>query len=135
MTTEPETELARLEARVAELERAAKPQEPFKLDYVAPSPYRHLDRLAMPASAMREMVAAVPNDLVRAIATERYATAPVSPIAKPDAMPNAAAPMAVNKTGWRESAPLAPPPGQEIIAALCDAALGPAVPKKKKKEE
>jgi hypothetical protein len=110
-------EIAELKARVAELERAAKPTPPS--NYVAPSPYRHLDQLGMPASVMAEMARAVPDREVRAIFSDRPARAPSSPIA--NAMPKPA-PMAVNTTGWRESQPLGPPAGVKYADRLMDAA-------------
>jgi hypothetical protein len=111
-----ETELAELKARLDALERAAKPAPPFKSDYVAPSPYRHLDRLAMPASAMRAMVRAVPDHLVRAIAADRYSTSPVSCVAPPEGTTG----KAVNTTGWRDTGPLEPPAGVALADRLMD---------------
>jgi hypothetical protein len=59
-------EIAELKARVAELERAAKPAKPF-----VPQPYERYDPTAgmsMPRSALAEMARAVPDDVIRGIA-------------------------------------------------------------------
>ncbi|HZC56966.1 MAG TPA: hypothetical protein VE396_13135 [Xanthobacteraceae bacterium] len=40
----------------------------------------------------------------------------------------------VGRHGWIDSVPLRSPPGQDIIARLCDAMLGPAVPKRKEEQ-
>jgi hypothetical protein len=64
-------ELAALKARVEELERAAKPPEPFK-----PEPYQRYDPTAgmcMPPSALAAMVAAVPDRLIKEIVRDNQA--------------------------------------------------------------
>jgi hypothetical protein len=130
--TEVEAELAALKARVAELEQARPPKIDIKrLEADWPRPPNPIDRLAMPASVLREMAAAVPDQMVREIARDRAAIAPSSMTAQPNAIPKPdPAPMVQNKTGYREAVPLAPPPGQELIAGMCDAEAphGPANP-------
>jgi hypothetical protein len=110
--TEVEAQLAALSERIAKLEGAAKPSPP-QSDYVPPNP---IDRLSMPPSALQAMVAAVPDHLVRAIATDRYATAPVSQVAQPEAPTD----KAVNTSGWRDSGPLEPPAGVALADRLMD---------------
>ena len=64
-------ELAALKARVEELERAAKPPEPFK-----PEPYQRYDPTAgmcMPPSALAAIVAAVPDRLIKEIVRDNQA--------------------------------------------------------------
>ena len=71
----PSDELAALKARVEELERANKPKEPFK-----PQPYEPIDwtaRMTMPPSALRAMVEAVPDRLIKDIVRDNQA--PLSP--------------------------------------------------------
>jgi hypothetical protein len=61
--TKKDDELAALKARVEELERAAKPPEPFK-----PQPYQRYDPTAnmrMPDSALRDMIAGEPRNFMR----------------------------------------------------------------------
>ena len=69
-------ELAEQKAKVEALERANKPKEPFK-----PQPYEPIDwtaRMSMPPSALRAMVEAVPDRVIRDIAM-RDARAPQGP--------------------------------------------------------
>ena len=113
-------ELAELKARVAELERAAKPAEPF-----VPEPYQRYDptaRMSMPRSALQEMVNAVPDDVMRGVLRDNRA-----PQGRPGVIPSstqvtgdrARAPVNVpgSGTGWAESAPLSPPPGINYVDA------------------
>jgi hypothetical protein len=112
--TEVEAELAALRERVGVLERAAKPPTPPDLkDFQRFDPTA---RMSMPADVIRAMTAAVPNDLVRAIAADRYSTAPVSQVSQPEPTGKP-----VNKTGWRDT-PLEPPPGIALADRLMDLA-------------
>jgi hypothetical protein len=113
--TEVEAELAALRERVAELERAAKPPLDIKrLTEGRKPPPNPIDRMSMPPSVVREMCRATPDNLVRAIAADRYATTPVSQVQSeaPTGKP-------VNTTGWRET-PLTPPPGIALADRLLD---------------
>jgi hypothetical protein len=64
-------EIAALKARVEELERANKPPEPF-----VPKPHEPIDwtaRMTMPPSAIRAMVDAVPDRLIKDIVRDNQA--------------------------------------------------------------
>jgi len=79
-------ELAELKARVAELEAKAKPPEPAKP--FVPEPYQRYDPTAgmsMPPSALRAMVAAVPDMREVALRDARAPTGPSSQGAIPSA--------------------------------------------------
>src|SRR5215472_11955778 len=98
-------ELALL-ARVAELERAAKPPEPFKPD---PDwrPINPIDRVGMPRSVMREMSEAIPTDMVREIALRdgRAPTGPSSAGAIPSSQQVSNVRPGGNGTGWQHKRP------------------------------
>jgi hypothetical protein len=105
-------ELAKLKARVAELERANKPPEPFK-----PEPYQRYDPTAgmsMPRSVMQEMAAAIPDHVVRNIAMRdnRAPTGPSSQGAIPSSqqVSNVRGTGGVpgGGTGWAHEVPLSP---------------------------
>jgi hypothetical protein len=74
--TKKDDELAKLKARVEELERAAAPPKPF-----VPEPYQRYDPTAgmcMPPSALAAMVAAVPDRVMRDIVRDNR-NAPTGP--------------------------------------------------------
>jgi hypothetical protein len=116
--TKQTDEIAALKARVAELERAAKPPEPFK-----PEPYQRYDPTAgmcMPPSALAAMVAAVPDQMLREIAMRDNR----APTGRPGMIPNSqqstgggAANAPGGGTGWVDPAPLRPPPGIHWVDA------------------
>jgi hypothetical protein len=118
--TDAKEELAALQARVAELERAApKPTTPFKSDdWVVPNP---IDRVSMPLSAMREMAAAIPDHVVRDIAL-RDCRAPTGPssqgvVASSQQLSNV---RPAGGTGWQAPIPLSSPPGVAQADRLMD---------------
>ena len=100
-----ETELEALKKRVAELEKASKPPEPFKSDWKGPVDYTQ--GFSMPRSAMLEMMKAVPDSLMRDIRGDARkpnpitggATAPSEPVQR--------------GSGWAKPIPVEPPPGIE----------------------
>jgi hypothetical protein len=121
MTSKKQTdELRKLKARVEELERAAKPPEPFKPELWEPTDYT--SRMSMPASAMREMVNAIPSDVVRNIAL-RDARAPVGPSSQ-GVIPSSQQLTGIRAgggSGWAREIPLSPPPGVAQADRLMDA--------------
>jgi hypothetical protein len=116
MTTDAKKDdLDALKARVAELERAAKP-EPYIDDWVPPP--HPIDRISMPMSAMREMAQAVPDNVVRAVVGDNRA--PQGPTSQ--GVPSSQTVSHVHRpvgTGWVEPAPLSNPPGTHLVDALC----------------
>jgi hypothetical protein len=120
--TKATDEIAALKARVEELERAAKPPEPFK-----PEPYQRYDPTAgmcMPPSALAEMVAAVPDHMLREIAMRDNR----APTGRPGMIPNSqqstgggSANVPGSGTGWAHETPIVPPPGLRYVDAQLDA--------------
>jgi hypothetical protein len=109
-------ELAELKKRVAELEKAAKPPAPFD-----PGPIQRFDYTAgmsMPASALRDMVNAVPTDMIREIAM-RDGRAPTGPSAQ-GVVPSSQ-PMGSVRVGGGNTVPLGPPPGVAQADRIVDA--------------
>src|SRR5262245_28666531 len=105
-------ELEELKQRVAELEKAAKPPEPF-----VPGPRYQFDPtegMSMPASAMREMMKAVPDAVMRAISDDARRPNPVTGGAPQPTQP------VQRGTGWARPIPVEPPPGIKIIDAMMD---------------
>jgi len=108
--TKQSDELAELKARVAELERAAKPEPPPKP--FVPEPYQRYDPTAgmsMPRSALMEMARAVPDHVMKNIAL-RDARAPTG---RPSAIPQSQQPTNTSArnvpgsgTGWAHAVPL-----------------------------
>src|SRR5215471_8642423 len=115
--TKKDDELAALKARVEELERANKPPEPFK-----PEPYEPIDwtaRMSMPPSALREMVNAIPDSMIRDIAMrDNHA-----PTGRPGMIPQQPAsprPSAGDGTGWAREIPLGPSVHQRYVDQQID---------------
>src|SRR5215469_14465335 len=99
-------ELAALRPRIEQLERAAKPPEPFKPDdWRPPNP---IDRLSMDPSVMHEMAQAIPTDMVRGIIRDNQA--PTGP-SSAGAIPSSQQVSNVRGTGWSREIPLSNPPG------------------------
>jgi hypothetical protein len=113
-------EIAALKARVAELERAAKPPAPFK-----PEPYQRFDpteRMSMPASVMRDMVNCVPDSFIRDIALRdgRAPTGPSSQGVIPSSQPLSNVRGGGGRSGWAREIPLGPQPGINHVDRLLD---------------
>jgi hypothetical protein len=122
MTKQQTDELAELKARVADLERAAKPAPAtpaFKPD-LNYRPVNPIDRLSMPPSVVREMAAAVPDSMVRGIL--RDSRAPSGP-SQAGSIPSSQQVSNVRGagTGWAREIPLGPSPHQRYVDAQLDA--------------
>jgi hypothetical protein len=93
---------AELSDRIAKLEEAAKPPEPFKSEYRGP-----IDRTAgmsMPANAMKAMVDALPSSFFADLRGDARRPNPVTGGPAPSPTPQGP-----RGTGWREPAPLEVP--------------------------
>jgi hypothetical protein len=117
--TKQTDEIAKLKARVEELERANKPPKPF-----VPPPYERYDPTAgmsMPPSALRAMLAAEPRGFMADVVRDnRGPTGPTGMI--PRAQPSGGGPATSGSgTGWGHSTPLGPPPGVAQADRLMDA--------------
>jgi len=118
----PEDEIAALKARVEELERANKPPEPFK-----PMPFQKYDpteRMSMPPSALREMLAAEPRGFMQGVVRDNQA-----PQGRPGAIPSSGQASSARSggtpgdgTGWSRGIPLGPSMHQRYVDAQLDAA-------------
>jgi hypothetical protein len=120
-TNKQAEELAELQKRIEELERAAKPPEPF-----VPKPRQRYDPTAnmrMPPSALAAMVAAVPDHVIREIAMRDNR----APTGRPGMIPNSqqssdgGGNVAGSGTGWAHETPIGPPPGLRYVDAQLDA--------------
>jgi hypothetical protein len=114
-------EAAAQKARIEELERKAKPPEPFN-----PGDYQPIDwtaRMSMPLSTVREMAQATPTDMLHNIAMRdnRAPTGPGSAIPSSQQLTNVRGSNVVRGTGWVDAAPLTPPPGIRWVDAQLDA--------------
>jgi len=104
-----------LEERIEKLEAKSKPSEPEK-PFVSP-PYEPIDwtaRMSMPPSALRAMVEAVPDSVMRGVIADRHA--PTSPGGAIPASGQASAGGGPANapgggSGWISPARLSPPPG------------------------
>ena len=119
--TELKAAQAQMAARIAELERAAKPPP-------APDPknfqrYDPTANFGMPAETVREMARAVPDSMMRDIAM-RDGRAPTGPSAQgvvPSSQPlSNVRTGGGGSSGWREPTPLGPPPGVAILDQIMD---------------
>ena len=117
--TKKDDELAALKARVEELERAAKPPEPFK-----PQPFQRYDPTAnfsVPRSVVEEMARAVPDHVMKNIAM-RDARAPTGP-SSAGVVPSSQQVRGTGGgrgSGWSEPTPLSNPPGVNWADRLMD---------------
>jgi hypothetical protein len=118
-TNKQAEEIAKLKARVEELERAAKPPEPF-----VPKSYERYDPTAgmsMPPSALRAMAQDPCNQVMRGVIQDRHA-----PTGRPGMIPSSQqggggpAHVPGGGTGWVQPAPLGPPPGVAQADRLMD---------------
>jgi hypothetical protein len=118
MTDKNAEKIAALERKVAELERAAKPPEPYKPD----PDWRRYDPTAnmrMPDSALRAMVNAVPDNFLRDIVRDNRA--PQTPSMIPGSQQMGNVRPAGGGTGWVDSTPLGPSPHQRYVDQQIDA--------------
>jgi hypothetical protein len=119
---ELKAQLAALRKRVEELEGRAKHPAPLDLKGLGVSgpttTQIALNGLGMSPQVLRDHVAAVPSGVVRDVVGDGGATATLKPIA------GATTPRVadLNRSGWRESAPLSNPPGVAQADRLMDAA-------------
>jgi len=114
-------EIAELKARIAKLERDAKPEPPPKP--FVPQPHQQYDPTAgmcMPPSALAAMVNAVPDHVIREIAM-RDGRAPTG---RPGMIPTSqqssgggSANVPGSGTGWAHETPIGPPPGINWVDA------------------
>jgi hypothetical protein len=119
--TELKAAQAQMAARIAELERAAKPPP-------APDPknfqrYDPTANFGMPAETVREMARAVPDSMIQDIAL-RDSRAPTGPSAQgvvPSSQPLSNVRTGGSGTGWAREVPLSNPPGVRILDEIMDA--------------
>jgi hypothetical protein len=116
-------ELAALKREVEELKAKLAPPKPF-----VPEPYQRYDPtegMRMPPSALRAMVEAVPDHVIRDIAMRDNR----APTGRPGMIPTSqqssggggSANVPGSGTGWAHQTPIGPPPGIRYVDAQLDA--------------
>jgi hypothetical protein len=109
---------AELSDRITKLEEAAKPPKPFE-PYVMPR-FDPTENMSMPRNAMQAMIDAVPESVMQGIRADARKPNPIHVSSSPVASTPSAQPQR-RGTGWRDEAPLGPPPGIEHCDRLVDA--------------
>ena len=112
-----------MKARVEELERKAKPPEPFKPD---PNwrPYDPTAGMSMPLSALAAMVNAEPRGFMAGVVRDnRGPTGPTGAIPRSQQAGSGGGSANVpgSGTGWAREIPIGPPPGLRYVDAQLDA--------------
>jgi hypothetical protein len=105
---------AELADRIAKLEAAAKPAEPFKSDWRGPIDYTQ--GMSMPRSAMQAMADALPSSFYADLRADARKANPITGGPNPQPQPQVR-----RGTGWRDEVPLGPQPGIEHVDRLVDA--------------
>ena len=112
-----ESELSKLKKQVAELKDQLNPppRQPSNHPRFDPT-----EGMSMPASAMRDLINAVPDALMRDLRGDARKPNPTTlsgGITKPTASES---PKAIGKKGWIDERPLEPPPGIEHCDRMMD---------------
>jgi hypothetical protein len=106
------SELENLKREVAQLKEQLNPAPPPPSTH---GPIDYTAGMSMPAAAIREMVNAVPDSLMRELSADARKPNPVSVGPQPQAQ-------AVRRgSGWQDQQPLEPPPGIAIMDRMMDA--------------
>lgn len=112
------SELEELKKRVAELEKAAKPPEPF---VPMPMPRRDpTEGMSMDRETMREMVRATAGVMADLRADARRPNPVTQASSSTVKSTPSALPPQQRGTGWRDEIPLSSPPGVAIADKLMD---------------
>ena len=112
------SELEELKKRVAELEKAAKPPEPF---VPMPMPRRDpTEGMSMDRETMREMIAATAGVMADLRADARRPNPVTEASSSTVKSTPSALPQPRNTGGWRDEIPLSSPPGVELADRLMD---------------
>jgi hypothetical protein len=116
-----EEKIAALEREMAELKAKVNPPEPKPF---VPAPYQRYDPtegMRMPPSALRAMVDAVPDRMLRDIVRDNRG-APTGPTTmNPSSQRGGPVNVPGSGTGWAREIPLGPPPGVAQADRLMDA--------------
>ena len=116
-----EERIAKLEAEIAALKKAAEPPKAF-----TPEPYQRYDPTAgmsMPRSTMQEMVALLPDGMIQGIVHHNRAPTGrpgVIPQQQTGVQPARAANPPGDGTGWAREIPLSNPPGVAQADRIAD---------------
>jgi hypothetical protein len=115
------SEIADLRRELEALKRAVQPPAPF-----TPQPHQRFDptaSMSMPRSAMEAMVNAVPDHVMRDIVAKGTIPGPCGAGASGQVAKVSSSPGLPGTTnGWREAAPIGPPPGVALADRLMDEA-------------
>lgn len=114
-----ESERKELLDRIARLEAKIAPPQP--MPSAQPRQYDPTEGMSMPASAMREMIAAEPRGFMANVVREQR-TSPTSLPRSPTVSVIGAAPAKIGKGGWVEAKPVDDwrPPGQAAMDRMMD---------------
>jgi hypothetical protein len=113
-----QTELDELKARVAELEKAGKPPEPFKSEPRQPIDYTA--GATMDRETMRDLATAIPPDLARDLHADLARGNPLTQSVAQLSQGGNDRVQIQRGSGWVEPNPLAQPPGVPIMDRLMD---------------
>ena len=111
---------AELSDRIAKLEEAAKPAKPVEWTWQKPD---YTANARMPDSVLREMLAAVPESVMRELRSDARKPNPITQASSsPLTTSSSTQPQPTQRgTGWRDEIPLGPPPGIEHCDRMLDA--------------
>jgi hypothetical protein len=108
-------ENAKLEDRIAILEKAAEPPKPFVREPMPTIDYT--SGMSMPREAMQAMIDAIPSSVMRGIVADSRKPNPVT--GGPNPQPTNPQPQQ-RGSGWRDEVPISSPPGIELCDRLVD---------------